>query len=379
MAVATQVQHHYRDKGPRLIPLAAVSDPLLMATTIIGSIAPGDMSAKLPQSRLIELLRHRTLLLVLDNLEQDRGARLLSPHCWPNAPILDLAGREQRLHLRVEQRFAVQPLELSATVDLFVRRVQAVEDGFCLTDENQSSIAAICAQLDCLPLALELYAAQIELFSRQPEILSQLRANLLDLLADGAHDLPERHRALRYAIHRSYDLLQTEEQTLLRRLGIFVGGFDLGAVEAISAQTPSSGDDNHHTVSISPTSNLHALLARSLVRTETLPNGEKRFFLLETIRQFALEQARYAEQEEALRQRHYAIYLALFRMADDHLRGPEALAWFARLQPEYDNLRAAIRWTLNQGHYEDTAWLILVALVLRLQGHWIEQLGWVQG
>ena len=122
MAVATQVQHHYRD-GAAFHTLGGGLGSLLMATAIIGSIAPGDMSAKLPQSRLIELLRHRTLLLVLDNLEQIEGATLVIATLLAECSHLTiLATSQQRLHLRVEQRFAVQPLELLAAVDLFVRQ-----------------------------------------------------------------------------------------------------------------------------------------------------------------------------------------------------------------------------------------------------------------
>ncbi|MCB0182720.1 MAG: hypothetical protein KDE31_00565, partial [Caldilineaceae bacterium] len=117
----------------------------------------------------------------------------------------------------------------------------------------------------------------------------------------------------------------------------------------------------------------------SLVRAETLATGEQRFSLLETIREFALEQVRLHGEAEALRQWHYTHYLARFRHADHHLRGPEAQEWFARLRPEYDNLRAAMRWTLDQARYEDTVWLILAAnWYCHIQGHWHEQLGWIQ-
>ena len=365
LAVATQVQSHYRD-GAHFVPLAAVSDPLLMAATIVATVAPGDASAKPPQNRLIELLRTRALLLLLDNLEQIEGAASLIATLLAECPAVTiLATSRERLHLRAEQRCKVPPLELAAAVALFVQRAQAVDEDFRLTDENRATVTAICARLDCLPLALELCAAQIELFS-PVQLLAQLQVRPLDLLVDGANDLPPQHRTLRRAIQRSYELLPVEEQTLFRQLGVFVGGFALAAVEAISPHQSSSRI-------------LRSLIGKSLVRTETLANGEQRFSLLETIREFALDQVRALGEEEFLRQRHYAIYLQQFRTADSYLRGPEVVLWFTRLQPEHDNLRAAIAWTLDKARYEETAWLIIASIFYcRLRGHWYEELGWIQ-
>ncbi len=197
--------------------------------------------------------------------------------------------------------------------------------------------------------------------------MSQLQARPLDLLIDGAHDLPPQQRTLRLAIARSYELLKPDEQLLFRRLGVFAGGFDLAAVEAISTLQHSSDL-------------LRALIGKSLVRAETMADGEQRFFLLETIREFALEQLRAHGQEEAVRQWHYQIYLQRFRTIDSHLRGPDAPVWFTRLQPEYDHLRTAVRWTLDRARYEDAAWLLIATgFYCRLRGHWYEELSWHQG
>ena len=379
LAVASEMQRHYRD-GAHFVPLAAVSDATVMAATIVATVAPGDASNKPPQSHLTELLRRQARLLVLDNLEQITGADALIATLLAECPALTiLATSRQRLHLRAEQRFMVPPLALAAAVELFTQRAQAVDENVTLTDPTRATIAAICTRLDCLPLALELCAAQVELFSLA-QLLAQLQARPLDLLVDGANDLPPQQRTLRQAIQRSYDRLTPEEQLLLRRLGVFVGGFDLAAVEAIEDWRLETRD---LTSSVSNTqssvANLRSLISKSLVRTETLANGEPRFSLLETIREFALEQLQVHGEAETARQWHYGFYLQYFRTVDEHLRGIQTALWFARLQPDHDNLRAAIQWTLDRERYEDTVWLILATgWYSRLRGHWYEQLGWIQ-
>lgn len=379
LAVADQVQQHYRD-GACFVPLAPISDATMMAAAIVTTVAPGDASNKPPQNRLIECLRHRQFLLVLDNLEQIEGAAALIATLLAECPgVTILATSRERLHLRAEQRCKVPPLELAAAVDLFTQRSQAVDENFALNDENRSTVVAICTRLDCLPLALELCAAQIELFA-PAQLLSQLQRRPLDLLTNGAHDLPPQQRTLRHAIERSYALLSKEEQTLFRRLGVFVGGFDLAAVEAIGDWRLETGDSTALVSNLqSPVSSLQSLIGKSLVRAETLVDGEQRFSLLETLREFALEQLQMHGEAEAVRQCHYAFYLQYFRTVDEQLRGPSTAAWFARLQRDHDNLRAAIQWTLDQARYEDTAWLVIATgWYCRLRGHWYEELGWIQ-
>lgn len=343
LAVAAQVQHHYADSAC-FVPLAAVSDAMQMASTVLNAIAPDDASPRPPQTRLIERLRRRTTLLILDNLEQIAGAAPLIATMLNQCLSLSiLATSRERLHLRAEQRFNVPTLDLASAIQLFVQRAQAVDSHFTLTADNKPTIAAICTRVDCLPLALELCAAQADVFT-PTQMLDQSFAHSLDLLVDGASDLPPHQRTLRAAIHYSYNLLNAGEQRLFRRLGVFVGGFDLAAAEEIGDWGLEIGDSSLSTPNLqSPIGVLRSLIGKSLVRVETLPGGEQRFFLLETIREFALEQLQLAGEDEAARQRHYAIYLQRFRLADNHLRGPDAPAWFARLQPEHDNLRAAVQ------------------------------------
>jgi predicted ATPase/transcriptional regulator with XRE-family HTH domain len=366
-AVGAQLQTFYRD-GACFVPLAPVSDPALVASTLLSALRLHGGSARPPQIRLIEHLRRQELLLVLDNFEQlvsaSSPAVELVAELLAECPGLGLlVTSRERLHLRAEQRYHVQPLALAAAMDLFVQRCTAVDAGFALTAANRPTIEAICQQVDRLPLALELCAAQIDLLSL-PQLLAGLQDRRLELLVGGAQDLPPHQRTLRKAIGHSYALLDDGERALFRSLSVFVGGCELEQIEAVSAW-----GQNMPERSLLPT--LHALIGKSLVYVETTLGGAGRYLLLETIREFALEQARAEGEEDLLRQRHYAATLQLFRTADSCLRGPEAAAWIARLELEQDNLRAALQWTLDEGRYADMAWLLLaVNSYWDHTGHW---------
>ncbi len=373
LAVGTQLLSFYRD-GACFVPLAPVSDPALAASALVSALKLHDGSARPPQTRLIEHLRRKDLLLVLDNFEQlisaSSPAVAMVAELLAECPDLSiLVTSRERLHLRAEQRYRVQPLALPAAVDMFVQCCTAVETEFTLTEANRPTIEAICQQVDRLPLALELCAAQIDLLSL-PELLAGLRDRRLELLVGGAQDLPLHQRTLRRAIGHSYHLLDEGERTLFRSLGVFVGGCGLVEIEAVSAWGQNMPES-------ALASTLHALIGKSLVRVETMSGSAGRFLLLETIREFALEQARAEGEEDLLRRRHYAAYLQLFRTGDAQLRGPEATVCLARLDPEQDNLRAALQWALDGRRYVDAAWLLLAAAWLWFHtGRWQESARW---
>jgi predicted ATPase/transcriptional regulator with XRE-family HTH domain len=372
-AVGAQLQTFYRN-GACFIPLAAISNPALAASALASALRLPGSSVRPPQSRLIEHLRRKEMLLVLDNFEQLIGgpsaAVELVAELLAECPgLCILVTSRERLHLRAEQRYHVQPLALAAAVDLFVERCIAVDAEFTLTAANRPTVEAICQQVDRLPLALELCAAQIDLLSL-PQLLAGLQDRRLELLVDGAHDLPPRQRTLYNAITYSYDLLDEGERRIFRSLGVFVGGCTLEAIEAVSGWGQEMTGRPLLTT-------LHALIGKSLVRTETTLDGTGRYLLLETIREFALEQARADGEEALLRRRHYAAYLQLFRTGDAQLRGPEATAWLARLDPEQDNLRAALQWGLDGRRYADAAWLLLAAAWFWFHtGRWQESARW---
>jgi predicted ATPase/DNA-binding XRE family transcriptional regulator len=463
-AVGIELQRFYRD-GACFVPLAAVSDPQLVASTLASALKMYEGSVKPSQTRLIEHLRRKEMLLVLDNFEQllggDAAAAGLIAELLAECPGLCLlVTSRERLHLRAEQRYHVEPLGLPAAVELFVERCSAVSAGFALTDENRPVIEAICEQLDRLPLALELCAAQIDLLS-PVRLLAHLQDRPFELLVNGAQDLPRRQRTLHNAIAHSYGLLDEDEARLFRSLGVFAGGCDLEAIEAVSGwgqprqpsvggedlvrgappgaktlsdgrtggqprqpsvggedlvrgappgaktlsdgrtggqpRQPSVGGEDlvrgappgAKTLSDGRTGGqeqtgrpllqtLHGLVSKSLVRAETTPGGADRYLLLETIREYALERARADGEEGLLRHRHYIAYLQLCRRGDAGLRGPEATDWMARLEPEQDNLRAALQWALHGGRYEDAAWLMLAAEEFWYQiGRWHEAVRWI--
>lgn len=376
LAVAARLQHHFAD-GAVFVSLAEIRDAVLMASTIAATLGPNNASSKPPKIKLIESLRHKTMLLVLDNCEQIiDAAPLLAEVLSSCAGLVVLATSRERLHLRAEQRHHVPPLELADAVELFTQRAATVDASFVCTESNRSTLETICQRLDRLPLALELCAAQTDLLSL-PQLLAHLHDRRLDLLVDGAHDLPARQRTLRGAIQSSYSLLSEQERTLFRTLGVFAGGFALQEFLALSRwnQASGGGDLQDATASLST---LHALIGKSLLRAETLPSGEQRFLLLEMIREFAVEQLRAHGEEALLRQRHFDTYLQLFRTGDSYLRRAEAATWLARLEPELDNLRAALQWALDAARYEDVTWLMLAAgWFWRMRGHWDENNRWL--
>jgi predicted ATPase len=344
LAVAAQVQHYYRD-GARFVPLAAVSDAGLMAATLVTTLAPGDASAKPPQSRLIELLRRQTILLLLDNLEQIDGAGSLIATLLAECPALTiLATSRGRLHLRAEQRCKVPLLDLASAVELFVQHVQAIDAPIDLNEENRSTIAAICTKLDCLPLALELCAAQSELFTLA-QLLQQLEANPLDLLAGGPHDLPSEQRTLRHALQRSYGMLDNSAQQLFHTLGLFAGGFDLNAVTYF-------GYSNAALQVL-----IHTSLVTDALHTPSIGN-DRRFFLLETIRQFAFEQLVNASDAASVRHRFLAYFGRLVETAQSYQETPERKVWRDRLNQDLDNIRIALQIALEQNEIEFAARMV---------------------
>ena len=344
LAAGARLQSSYQ-AGAVFVPLAPVGAVDLMTSAIANAVGCYEGGAKPPQAKLVEFLRRKHLLLVLDNLEQIGEAATLVATLLAECPgLCVLATSRERLHLRAEQRYLVPPLALDAAVELFTLRAQAVNHDFRRTPQYEAALGDICRRLDCLPLALELCAAQADLLS-PAQVLEQLKRQPLELLIDGAHDLPPHQRTLRAAIRRSYELLDDGERSLLRWLGVFAGGFDIGAVQAMGGTVTQ----------------LRALAAKNLVRVETPPGGEMRYFLLETIREFALERLRAHGEEWEARTRHFGTFLEVFRRSDRHLRGEEYAIWLNRLKPEQDNLRAAVQWALGAARYADAAWLIIAA------------------
>ena len=254
--------------------LASLDDADLLPVILARALQLPAEAGQPAIQRLIGYLRHKEMLLVLDNFEQIiPAAPVVAELLAECAGLRALVTSRERLHLRAEQRVQVQPLSEEAASALFVQRTQAMNETFALTAENQPTIAAICRLLDCLPLAIELSAAHMDLLSL-PQLLAGLKAKRLDLLNDGPQDLPPHQRTLVAAIQRSYQLLSPQEQQLFRRLGVFAGSFDAAAVTGLGGEPAG----------------LRPLAAHSLLQCEQ-QRGEVRYRLLETLREFAADAA----------------------------------------------------------------------------------------
>jgi predicted ATPase len=295
------------------------------------------------------------LLLVLDNCEHVLAAASEIAELLAACPRLALlATSREPLQIRAEQQIPVAPLALPETdppppleelahvpaIELFVQRVRASMPHFALTDDNAAAVAAITRRLDGLPLAIELAAARARILP--PAALLERLDPSLPLLTSGARDAPQRQRTLRDAIAWSHDLLEDDEPALFRRLAVFAGGWTLDAAAAVASP---DGE-------IDVFSGLTTLVDKSLVRPAADIGGESRFGMLETIREFGLEQLRAAREEDAVRSRH-AAYMA--RLAEEtgaelfRTTRPELLD---RLAAEQANTRAALAWLDRQGETE---------------------------
>jgi predicted ATPase/class 3 adenylate cyclase len=344
------------EDGVYFVPMAATTDPALVASTIARVLGLSEGGAQPPEELLEGYLRERHTLLLLDNLEQvPEAAQVVEGLLSSAADLKIVATSRVPLRLYGEYEFPVAPLSLPdpeslppvenlsdyAAVGLFLERARSVRPEFALTEENAPAVVEICAKLDGLPLAIELAAARIKLLP--PKALLGRLDNRLKLLTGGARNLPERQRTLRNAIEWSYELLDEDEKRLFGRLGVFSGGATLDAMEAVC---DAQGD-----LSADVLDGASSLLDKSLLRQEGVEE-EPRFAMLETIHEFA--NAKLSESGEAERARglHAEYFLGLSEEAEPGLKGPAQEMWLKRLDTEHDNIRAALSWATEQGEAE---------------------------
>ena len=391
MQVAANVLDHFVD-GVYFVSLAPISDPALVSATIAQTLGVREAVGRPLQESLQDYLRDKQLLLVLDNFEQILPAAPLVSRLLTACPRLKvLVTSRASLHLYGEQEFPVPPLALPdtkhlastsqtefAAIDLFCQRARAVKPDFVLTANNAADVARICVGLDGLPLAIELAAARIKLFS--PAALLARLDQRLPLLTDGPHDLPARQRTLRDEIAWSYDLLTAEEQKLFRRLAVFVGGFTLEAAQAVGNPSTSSGQ----ILALDVLDSIVTLVDQNLIKQMESSAGEARFTMLETIHEYGLEQLAHSGEAETIRRRHASFFLALAEAADAKLRGSEQLLWLLRLDADNNNFRAALTWSLHDSKEQDQYAKRLLGLRLisallwfwHLRAHLSEGQGW---
>jgi predicted ATPase/DNA-binding NarL/FixJ family response regulator len=366
--------------GAVFVALASVLDPALVVPTVAHALGVRHSGDRLVAGRLADVFRDRELLLVLDNFEHVlEAAPAVGDLLRGCAMLRVLVTSRALLHVSGEQHYPVAPLPVPDAVDsperlagaaavrLFAHRARAADPAFAVTGENVRTIAEICRRLDGLPLGLELAAARIRLLP--PPVLRARLERRLTVLTGGARDHPARLRTMRDAVAWSHDLLAGEERVLFRRLAVFVGGFDLDAVEAVAAQSAADAD---------VLAGVEALVEQSVVGTLDAVGETARFAMLETIRDFGLERLRAAGEEEQVRAAHAAHYLALAERAEPHLLGPRPEAWLARLAANHGNLVAALGWFAEEG---DAAAGASLAGALReywyCSGRWAEGRRWL--
>lgn len=365
--VASDLLSSFPD-GIYSVALAPISDPALVTPTIAKTLGVKDSAAQPLVDCLIDYLRSRKLLLVLDNFEHMLVAAAELAQVLTACPMLTvLATSRQPLHLRGERMYSVPPLALPErarrvtaaaaarypAIELFTERAQAADHAFQLTDANAAQVAEICASLEGLPLAIELVAARIMLLA--PRTLLDRLDSPLSLLTGGPRDLPERQQTLRNTIDWSYQLLDAGEQALFARLAVFIGGCRLQAAEQVA-----NGDGD---LPIPVLDGLAALTDKHLLRQEERDDGERYSVFFETIREFALERLVARGEATRIRERYAGYYLALAETAKRHLTGREQETWLDRLEAEHNNLRAVMEYHVHNG--DAAAALRMVAALWR--------------
>jgi predicted ATPase/DNA-binding CsgD family transcriptional regulator len=344
--------------GVAFVPLAPIVDPALVVSAIAQALGVREAGDEPLLARVTAVLRETPRLLVLDNFEQVVEAAPLIADLLLGCPALTvLVTSRMRLQISDEREYPILPLALSpaseepateflaapAAVRLFVARAEAVQPNFALNVENAAAIADICRRLDGLPLAIELAAARSKVLP--PAALLARLEHRLPLLTGGGRDVPARQRTMRDAIAWSYTLLPQSEQAVLRRLAVFAGGFTLAAAEAV-AIIP----DNP---SIEMLGSIASLIEQSLLRQEAAPNGEPRYLMLETTREFALAELARGGEEDVVRASHASWYLTMAEHAQGSLDGAEQGRWLTSLDTERDNFRSALGWLRARQHTAD--------------------------
>jgi predicted ATPase/transcriptional regulator with XRE-family HTH domain len=365
--------------GVYFVDLALIREPALVSSAIAQTLGLRETGSQPLLTQLKQFLRDKHMLLLLDNFEHllDAAAHI-AELLAATAQLKLLVTSREHLRLRGEKEVVVPPLALPppddrpsttdhrhadvvrgqwsvvahyAAVQLFIQRASDARSDFQLTNANATAVAEICARLEGMPLAIELAAARSKLFA--PEALLAHLSSPLALLTGGARDLPARQQTIRHTIDWSYHLLAEAEQTLFRRLGVFVGGSTLAAIKLVCAPVEDQYLDHLEEVA--------ALVNKSLLRQIEGPSGEARFVMLETIREYALERLDASGEAERLRLQHARYYLTLGEVVFPD-PGPWRAAQTAHLDSDYDNLWSALAWSQTSAGDPELALRLTAAL-----------------
>jgi predicted ATPase/DNA-binding CsgD family transcriptional regulator len=414
--VTTAIARDFPD-GIWYVPLTFVRDPALVLSAIAQALDVREAGHRSLLDGIAHALREQQALLILDNFEHVVEAAPLVSRLLTRCPELTcLVTSRALLRVSGEHAYPVAPLPLppaasdataaetclSPAIQLFVSRAQEVRPGFELTDANAGAIAAICRRLDGLPLAIELAAARVrhltaaELTAR---LLDGKEGSALGVLTGGPRDAPSRQQTLRYAIAWSHDLLSPEERQVFRRLAVFAGGFTIEAAERVAGSQgdwvagDETGDGRREreespnsltprdpdTLTPSVVDSIAALVDQSLLQTaEEAPGGLSRYEMLETVREYALEQLSMSGEEGMVRDAHAAYFVDLAERAAPLLSTEQQQMWLERLQVEQANLRVALARCEQRGENSDA--LRLAAALWRFwhrRGSWAEGRSWL--
>jgi predicted ATPase len=394
LAAAAQIADQFAD-GVAFFSLAALTDPQLVVATIAQGLGVAGEERRPVGERLLEALRDKQLLLVLDNLEQMVAAAApWIATALAAAPRLKiLATSREPLRVRGEHVVSIPPLAVPdqdvggstttpdvarlaevASVELFVARARELQPDFALTRENAAAVAEICRRLDGLPLAIELAVARLPVLP--PEGLLARLERRLPLLTHGPRDLPARQQTLRATLAWSYDLLTDRDKTLFRQLAVFAGGGTLAAAQAVCrVANPGDGESERDSdPEEMALEGVASLVDQSLLQMRTSLSGEVRVAMLETIREYALEQLQASGETAAVQHRHAAYFLGLAEEALPHMYDADRDEWLVRLEDDEANLRAALAWTtenqreLSGGGVPEQAGSMVRETGLRLAG-----------
>jgi predicted ATPase len=358
--LALQVAHDLRAQyvdGVVFVPLAPLRDPALLDSAVAQALGVREIAGESIEDALQVALSGRQLLLLLDNFEHllpasERVGLLMRA----NPTLRVLVTSRAALRLRGEREFSIDPLPVprsahelsvdaaleSPAVALFVSRAEDAVEDFRLNPENVEAVVEICRYLEGLPLALEL--ASVRLKHLPPEGLRRRLKGNLDLLVGGARDLPLRQQTLRATVTWSYDLLATTEQLLFRRAAVFAGGCTEEAAAEVCTVTGPNGPATLDAIS--------SLVDNHLLRQVSGLDGEPRFQMLETIREYAQELLACSGEAEEVLTRHAKYFVDFTDEAEPQIRMRHQAKWFLRIDAEHDNLRNALEWLTREGRAE---------------------------
>lgn len=384
LEVAARVSPAFAD-GVWFVELSALRDPTLVPVAIAEALGIRETIGMPTIDRLRRFVADRTMALIVDNFEQVSAAASELAALLDTCPGLTLLVTSRiPLNVAAERRYPVLPLDLPAadsepslecvqgvgSIQLFSRKAQMVHPAFALTQENAATVTEICVRLDGLPLALELAAARSNVLT--PASLLAKLDQRLPLLTGGSRDMPARLRSLRDAIAWSYDLLDDAEQRLFRRLAVFAGGFTESAASAVIGDAEGG--------SPSLLDGLSSLVEKNLLTVRGAEDAsDLRFTMLETIREFGLEQLDARGDEHVARTAHAAWCLDLMQWASPSWFTSEQQRVSAMLEVEHDNLRSALAWRAESGDHAEVVRLTGLAWPFWfVRCHFAEGITWLR-